>query len=42
MGPGATPQLPEPFTIERAISMMDEAGVRPRRDRSAVLAWRSQ
>ena len=25
--PGLQPQLPEPFTIERAISMMDEAGV---------------
>src|SRR5262249_2392213 len=25
--PGAVPQLPVPFTIERAISMMDEAGV---------------
>jgi predicted TIM-barrel fold metal-dependent hydrolase len=25
--PGARPQLPEPFTIERALSMMDEAGV---------------
>src|SRR6266404_351719 len=25
--PGAQPQLPVPFTIERAISMMDEAGV---------------
>ncbi len=25
--PGLKPQLPEPFTIERAVSMMDEAGV---------------
>src|SRR5688572_2401578 len=25
--PGATPQLPEPFTIERLVPMMDEAGV---------------
>src|ERR1051325_2492418 len=25
--PGAKPQLPEPFTIERALPMMDEAGV---------------
>src|SRR4051794_26970869 len=25
--PGAKPQLPEPFTIERALAMMDEAGV---------------
>ena len=25
--PGATPQLPEPFTIERALPLMDEAGV---------------
>jgi predicted TIM-barrel fold metal-dependent hydrolase len=25
--PGLKPQLPEPFTVERAISMMDEAGV---------------
>jgi predicted TIM-barrel fold metal-dependent hydrolase len=25
--PGARPQLPEPFTIERALAMMDEAGV---------------
>ena len=25
--PGAKPQLPEPFTIERAVAMMDEAGV---------------
>ncbi|MFM9968424.1 MAG: hypothetical protein ACKVQK_08510 [Burkholderiales bacterium] len=25
--PGAQPQLPEPFTIERVISLMDEAGV---------------
>src|SRR5262245_253466 len=25
--PGARPQLPEPFTIERALPMMDEAGV---------------
>src|SRR5262245_29565173 len=24
---GATPQLPEPFTIERALPLMDEAGV---------------
>ena len=24
---GAVPQLPEPFTIERAVLMMDEAGV---------------
>ena len=25
--PGAKPQLPEPFTIERALAMMDEAGI---------------
>ena len=25
--PGAKPQLPEPFTIERLLPMMDEAGV---------------
>ena len=25
--PGAVPQLPEPFTIERALPLMDEAGV---------------
>src|SRR5262245_63404325 len=25
--PGARPQLPEPFTVERALPMMDEAGV---------------
>ena len=25
--PGAKPQLPEPFTIERALGMMDEAGI---------------
>jgi predicted TIM-barrel fold metal-dependent hydrolase len=25
--PGATPQLPEPFTVERALGLMDEAGV---------------
>src|SRR6202040_3794226 len=25
--PGVTPQLPEPFTIERALPIMDEAGV---------------
>src|SRR5436309_4992081 len=31
--PGAVPQLPEPFTIERAISMMDEAGV----DRAVIV-----
>jgi predicted TIM-barrel fold metal-dependent hydrolase len=31
--PGVTPQLPEPFTIERAISMMDEAGV----DRAVIV-----
>src|SRR5262249_58223855 len=31
--PGLRPQLPVPFTIERAISMMDEAGV----DRAGIL-----
>jgi hypothetical protein len=31
--PGLKPQLPEPFTIERAIAMMDEAGV----DRAVVV-----
>ena len=31
--PGAQPQLPVPFTIERAISMMDEAGV----DRAVIV-----
>jgi len=31
--PGLQPQLPEPFTIERAIAMMDEAGV----DRAVVV-----
>jgi len=27
LGPGKDPQLPEPFTIERLVPMMDEAGV---------------
>jgi predicted TIM-barrel fold metal-dependent hydrolase len=31
--PGMKPQLPEPFTIERALAMMDEAGV----DRAVVV-----
>src|SRR5262249_53726802 len=31
--PGARPQLPEPFTIERALPMMDEAGI----DRAVVV-----
>src|SRR4029450_13955161 len=31
--PGATPQLPWPFTIESAISMMNEAGV----DRAVIV-----
>jgi len=31
--PGLRPQLPEPFTIERAVSMMDEAGV----DRAVIV-----
>src|SRR5260221_1155047 len=31
--PGAQPQLPVPFTIERAVSMMDEAGV----DRAVIV-----
>ncbi len=31
--PGLKPQLPEPFTIERAMSMMDEAGV----DRAVIV-----
>lgn len=31
--PGAKPQLPEPFTIERALPLMDEAGV----DRAVVV-----
>ena len=31
--PGARPQLPEPFTIERALLMMDEAGV----DRAVIV-----
>src|SRR5256885_3166837 len=31
--PNAQPQLPVPFTIERAISMMDEAGV----DRAVIV-----
>src|SRR5258706_16388501 len=31
--PGLKPQLPEPFTIERAIAMMDEAGV----DRAVIV-----
>jgi len=25
--PGATPQLPDPFTVERMVPLMDEAGV---------------
>src|SRR5258706_6579293 len=25
--PGAKPQMPEPFTIEKALALMDEAGV---------------
>jgi hypothetical protein len=33
--PGVRPQLPEPFTIERALSMMDEAGV----DRVVIVPW---
>ena len=32
--PGAKPQLPEPFTIEKLVPMMDEAGV----DRVVVVA----
>jgi predicted TIM-barrel fold metal-dependent hydrolase len=31
--PGAKPQLPEPFTIERAVPLMDEAGV----DRAVIV-----
>ena len=31
--PGARPQLPEPFTIERLVPMMDNAGV----DRAVIL-----
>jgi len=31
--PGATPQMPEPFTIEKALQLMDEAGV----DRAVVV-----
>ena len=31
--PGVKPQLPEPFTIERALPLMDEAGV----DRAVVV-----
>ena len=31
--PGLVPQLPEPFTIERLVSMMDEAGV----DRAVIV-----
>ncbi len=31
--PNAQPQLPDPFTIERAVSMMDEAGV----DRAVIV-----
>lgn len=31
--PGMKPQMPEPFTIEKAVSMMDEAGV----DRAVVV-----
>jgi hypothetical protein len=31
--PGLKPQLPEPFTVERAIAMMDEAGV----DRAVIV-----
>jgi len=31
--PGMEPQLPQPFTIERALAMMDEAGV----DRAVVV-----
>lgn len=31
--PGARPQLPEPFTIEKLVSMMDEAGV----DRAVIV-----
>ena len=33
--PGLRPQLPWPFTIEKAISMMDEAGV----DRAVIALW---
>ena len=31
--PGLQPQLPEPFTIERLVPMMDEAGV----DRAVIV-----
>ncbi len=31
--PGMKPQLPEPFTIERALPLMDEAGI----DRAVVV-----
>ena len=40
--PGMKPQLPEPFTIERALPLMDEAGVDRAVDRAAVLARRPQ
>ena len=33
MGPRPPPQLPEPFTIERLVPMMDEAGV----DRAVII-----
>ena len=33
MGSGAKPQMPEPFTIEKAIAVMDEAGV----DRAVIV-----
>jgi hypothetical protein len=32
-GPGAKPQLPEPFTIEKLVPMMDDAGV----DRAVIV-----
>ena len=31
--PGAKPQMPEPFTIEKAVPLMDEAGV----DRAVIV-----
>ena len=38
--PGMVPQLPEPFTIEKLLPMMEEAGGRSRRHRSAVVGGR--
>ena len=40
--PGMKPQMPEPFTIEKLVPLMDEAGVDRVVDRAAVMAGRPQ